>query len=52
MGFNTTLPTGLLPETDVEGMREFLSMLITPKVPKSMFTQVSLTASIGTFSQN
>lgn len=43
MGFNATLPdAGLLPETDVEGMKLFLSNIVTPKVKDSFFIQVSL----------
>lgn len=42
MGFNSTLPAGLLPAADVAGMREFLSLVITPRVPKAMDAQVSI----------
>lgn len=42
MSFNSTLPDGLLPETDVEGMKQFLSSLVTPKVHRSMFIQMSI----------
>lgn len=41
MWFNPTLPEGLLPETDVEGMRQFLSRLFRPRLRKSLFIQVS-----------
>lgn len=44
MGFNETLPAGRLPETDVEGMRQFLSMLFTPKPHNNFFAQVSAKA--------
>lgn len=39
--WNATLPDGLLPETDVQGMTQFLSTLITPKLHDSFFPQVS-----------
>lgn len=41
MGFNPELPAGLLPETDVEGMKQFLAGLIVPKLHNYVYIQVS-----------
>lgn len=40
MGFNTELPQGLLPETDVEAMKQFLAELIVPKLHNYVYIQV------------
>lgn len=51
MRFNATLPEGLLPEGDVEGMRHFLSTLITPVVPQGMHYQVRFLLDTSTSSR-